>query len=724
MSERLFSPSWYRVANLRPTVRSQVRWIRHSYRGQPWHLTQDLASGLFLRLNQQAYYVVSLLDGRRSMEEIWFLVQERWADDAPTQQDVIQLLNQLHQAHLLLTDQAPDVQTLNRTARESRKTQWRQYLTNPMSIKLPLIDPDKWLKRQAQWLPMQVWHLLPWLWGLFMLASLIQLGVQWDSITHNMAARVFTPESLLMLWLIFPVTKLIHEWGHGLALRVLGGRCHEMGLMFLVLVPVPYVDASSSAALSSKWQRMLVAGAGMMAELTLAALALWLLPHTQPSPLQALLHLTILVAGVTTVFFNANPLLRFDGYHMLADVLEIPNLGQKSTRLWLHLLKSRLLRLHEDRPPALARGEAPWLLCYGVASLIYRMVITVGIIWFVAEHYFFVGGLLALWVAWSFVGLPMTRLIQYLHHDPHLQGQRIKSWSITLFTAGLAGALAVLLPVPSSTLVEGVIWMPEQSRVRTPYACFGAQVLAQPGQEVQAGQPLLSCIEPNLDTQLSESYAKVRELEARYDRAQARDRVQWLLAREELRQQRHVTNVLQQKRDELVVASPHAGRFNMVAAADFPGKYVERGELLAHILDPARFSLLAVVPQTQVDLVRQQTQRIEIRSADRIMELIQAHITREVPAATQDLPSVALALQGGGQIGLDPNQSSAISNASAGSGAKALNPLFQFELAFDNGAKPLFLGGRVHVKFIHPNETLARQLYRSVRQTFIKRMAI
>ena len=351
MSERLFSPSWYRVANLRPAMRGQVRWIRHSYRGQPWHLTQDLASGQFLRLNEQAYHVVALLDGQRSMEEIWYLVQERWADDAPTQQDVIQLLNQLHQAHLLLTDQAPDVQTLNRSARESKQTKWRQYLANPMSIKLPLIDPDTWLERQVRWLPMRIWHLLPWAWGLFMLASLVQLGVQWDSITHNMAARVFTPESLLMLWLIFPVTKLIHEWGHGLALRVLGGRCHEMGLMFLVLVPVPYVDASTSSALASKWQRMLVAGAGMMAELTLAGLALWLLPYTQPSPLQALLHLTVLVAGVTTVFFNANPLLRFDGYHMLADVLEIPNLGQKSTRLWLHLLKSRLLGMHDDPPP-------------------------------------------------------------------------------------------------------------------------------------------------------------------------------------------------------------------------------------------------------------------------------------------------------------------------------------------------------------------------------------
>lgn len=724
VSEQLFSPSWYRVAQLRPVLRSQVRWFRHCYRQQAWHLTQDLSTGQFLRLNQQAYALLALLDGHRTVEEAWQLSQQRGGDDAPTQQEVIQLLNQLHQAHLIAFDRMPDVEGSHRQARELRMKKLRLYLSNPMAVKVPLLNPDRWLHRHVDLLPRQVWQWLPWLWLAFMATSLVQLGMHWDSLTQSLAAAVFTPESLLMLWLVFPLTKLVHEWGHGLAVKALGGRCREMGLMFLVLVPVPYVDASDSSSLSSKWLRILVGGAGMMAELTLAGIALWLWPVVSPGPLQGLLHLVIVVAGISTIVFNANPLLRFDGYYMLSDVLEIPNLAPRSNLLWLHLLKSRLLGLTEDRPPATVAGERPWLWAYAPASLLYRTMVTLGIIWLVAQHYFFVGVVLALWVTWGFVGLPILRAARYLGRETALQGRRLRAASVFV-TAGATLALAAaLVPLPNSTVVEGVIWLPEQSRVRAPVTCFGHQMLVSPGQPVTAGQALMSCNEPQLDAQLAEAQARLGELRTRFERAESRDRVEWAVAREQLEHQKRVVASLQRRSGELVMLSPHDGEFNMSAVSDFKGRHVERGELIAHVLEPSRYSLLTVVPQADVDQVRQHTRGVELRTADRIMELIRARVVREVPAATQDLPSYALSLQGGGQIGLDPRSSRSVNDQPSSSGAKALSPLFQFELAFDEGQHPRFLGSRVHVKFLHPDAPLAQQVYRAVRQAFMRRFSL
>ncbi|NMG48066.1 PqqD family peptide modification chaperone [Azoarcus communis] len=717
MASSLFSASWYRIAALRPKLRVQARIVRHLYRGERWHVLQDMGSGRFLRLDPTAYRIVALMDGVRTVDEIWQIACAELADAAPTQDEVLGLLAQLHQANVLLTDRPPDFQELDERRKRSRRMRLKQYIGNPLSIRVPLLDPDRFLTRLVSLIPAGFG---PWLLPLWMM--LVGSGVfvaitHWSELTGDLTARVFTAENMLLLWLAFPLLKGIHELGHGLAIKAFGGSCREMGLMFLLFVPIPYVDASSATAFESKLRRMVVGLAGMMIELGVAALAIWLWTWASPGVGKAFLHQIVVLASITTLMFNANPLLRFDGYYVLADWLEIPNLGQKANRYFGHQLLRHLFRVGDRLTPLrLTPREAPWLLFYSVGSFIYRMFVAVLIVMTVAAHYFFIGVLLAAWAVYTMLLAPLGRQLRFLFSDAILDGHRGRAVGLSVALTGGLLALLTLVPAPSWTHTEGVIWMSEQARVRAPLPCFAAEVLVAPGSRVEQGEPLLRCDDPELDARRRQIAARVAELQARLALAATEGRVQTGIVSAELDYFRGLLSDIDTRFALMTMRSPHAGVFVMDAPGDYPGRYLERGDVLGYVLDPAAFSLIAVVPQGEVDLVRRRTVAVELRSVDRIEQRLPASIVREVPAATRDLPSLALSLQGGGRIGLDPTDS--------GQSPRALVPLFQFEIRFSGPSIPQTLGNRVHVRFVHAAEPLASQWYRSVRQVFLKRFAV
>ena len=718
MTSALFSSSWYRVTDLKPRLRNQARLVRHTYRGQRWHVMQDLASGRVMRFNPAAYQVLALMDGVRTLDDIWRQACLILGDQAPTQDEVLSLLAQLHQANVLLTDKQPDLEEISERGDRLRKAKLWQYLSNPLSVKLPLFDPDPMMNALMRWIPAVLWPWILAVWGLIILGGVALAAVHWTDLTHDLTSRVFTSDNLLIMALVYPIVKAFHEFGHAVAIKAVGGRCREVGLMFLVFIPVPYVDATQTVMLPNKWHRVLIGGAGMLPELGLGAMALWLWTQASGGVTQAVLHQIVILAGVTTVVFNANPLLRFDGYYMLSDALEIPNLGQRANQYVAYLAKKHLFRV-EARPPLhLTPREPAWLTFYAVGSVIYRTIVTLSIIVLIAGKFFIFGVLLALWSGYGLLIKPLVNYVKFVRHDGSLEGARQRVVTITAAVLLAVGAFISLVPVANWTMAEGIIWMPEESRVRVPSTCFGAKVLAKPGQLVQAGQPLLSCAEPALSAQVEQAQAAVREQEARLALAETTERVSLQIARAELSYQLQRLADLEQRQNNLVVRSSHAGRFDMNAPADFAGSYHERGAVVAYVLDPSRYTLLTVVPQDRVDLVRQHTERVEMRSVERLWHVLQASIVREVPAASAELPSMALALQGGGKIGLNPDASS------HQDAPQALEPLFQFEMRFSGDVVPSHLGGRVHVRFAHEPEPLGAQWYRSLRQQFMKHFSV
>src|SRR5436190_17328644 len=355
MAQQLLSPSWYRVADLRPRLRSHFRVQRHLYRETRWYVLQDSLSRRTHRFDARAYFVIGLMNGRRSMQAIWDATLARHGDEAPSQEDLIRLLGQLHLSDIVQCEATPDVEELLRCMQRMRARSQLARWISPLAIKLPLFDPDRLLDRAIHWYRPLFGPLgaLAWLavvgWAAFTAAQ------HWNELTHDLSSRVLAPENLVIAALVFPMIKVLHELGHACAVKAWGGEVHEIGVMFLVLMPVPYVDASAASAFPQKRRRVLVGAGGMIVELFIAAIALALWLELQPGVARAICFNIMLIAGVSTVLFNANPLLRFDGYYILADLLELPNLRQRATQYLGSLVERRLFGMDVPAPDAGAR---------------------------------------------------------------------------------------------------------------------------------------------------------------------------------------------------------------------------------------------------------------------------------------------------------------------------------------------------------------------------------
>jgi putative peptide zinc metalloprotease protein len=713
VAEDVLSPSWYRVADLRPRLRSHARVHRHEYRGQRWYVLEDRISRRSHRFNPIAYFVVGLMDGRRTLQEIWDAAVARFGDDAPSQDDVIRLLGQLHLADLLQAEISPDVDELLRRSRRVDARKKLATVLSPLAIRIPLLDPDRLLER---WLP---WYrplfgrfgALLWLavvgWATFLSAQ------NWSLLTEDITDRALAPENLVIMFFVFPVLKALHEFGHACAVKAWGGEVHEMGIMLLVLMPIPYVDASAASSFPEKRRRVIVGAGGMIVELFTASIALFLWLQMEPGPVRAILFNVMLIAGISTVLFNANPLLRFDGYYMLADAIELPNLRARSAQYVLSVFERRLFGLSASAPETTARERA-WFVFFAIASFIYRMFITFAIALFVAGQYFIIGVLLAIFAVVMSVVLPLVKAVAYLALHPKLRKHRLRA---ATSSGVLAGGLVVLvfgLPVPFWTNAEGVIWVPEQSIVRSGTDGFVAAVLVAPGTQVRQGEPLLESADPVLPLQIRSLEARRAELLARHQAERVESIVRAQITLEEIKAVDADLERAREKANNLIVRSPVSGIFILPAVQDLPGRFVRQGEQIGYVLTAATATARVVVPQESVDIVRSRTEKVRVKLAERLSETVSARVKREVPAASDRLPSLALAQAGGGQVALDPRESQE---------TKSLQTHFEFELELP-AVKPVGIGGRVYVRFEHGSETMAGQAYRALRQLFLERFAV
>ena len=263
MSGPTISQHWYRIAPLKPGLREHVELHRHYYRGNRSYMLQDMSTGAFHRFGPEVYALVGQMDGRRTIDAIWQSTVDMLGDDAPTQDEVIQLFGQLHGADLLRCDVTPDSLEVFRRFSHRRRQDWKRRWLNPMSIRIPLLDPEKFLERYAERVRPLFSRAGFALWFVIVMLAVILAGMHWGAITENVMDRVLNPWNLLIMYFTYPLVKILHELGHAFATRVRGGEIHEMGIIFLVLIPIPYVDATASAGFRNKHHRIIVSAAGM-----------------------------------------------------------------------------------------------------------------------------------------------------------------------------------------------------------------------------------------------------------------------------------------------------------------------------------------------------------------------------------------------------------------------------------------------------------------------------
>jgi len=715
MNERLYSASWYRVAELKPRVRSHGRIHRHHYRGQRWYVLENQSSERFHRFSPDAYALLGLMDGQRTVQEIWDQASEMLGDAAPTQDQTIQLLGQLHSADMLQCNVPPDIAEFLRRHEKQKRNKLLQQLRSPFFWRIRLFDPEPILRRLMPLVRPAFSKVAFLAWLVVVGAAVILTGMHWRELTEDVAERVLAPQNLLLLWLLFPLFKGLHEFGHAFAVKAYGGEVHEMGIMLLVFAPLPYVDASAASAFRKKRQRIAVGAAGMMVETFLAALALIVWLNIEPGTTRTLLYNVLFITGVSTLLFNANPLLRFDGYYILADAIEIPNLYSRSSQYVVHLIERYLLGNRKaDSVPA-TRSERVWFVTYAAASFVYRIFVISAIILFVAGKFFFVGVALALWGLLSWAVLPFFKGARYVLTSPRLSDVRRRAVAVSSGLVAAAVGLVCLLPVPLRTSAEGVIAVPEEAIVRPGTEGFIVRVVADLGTRVERGDSLFVCEDPMLVARVQATEAQITELRARRDEVWLEKRVEAQIYDEEIAYHEESLARDKEKLEKLTLRSQTDGIFVVSHADDLPGRFVRQGDPLAQILNPEVLTARVVVSQESVDLVRYRTRDVKLRLAERPGKPVQATIRREVPAASDRLPSSALGTQGGGRIAVDPGD---------GQGITSFQKLFHFDLELPHVDGTLNVGGRVFVRFDHGWEPLAIRWHRSLRRLFLTKFNV
>ncbi|WP_020175415.1 PqqD family peptide modification chaperone [Methyloferula stellata] len=690
-------------------MRSHAELHRHTFRGDVWYVLQDHHTGRFHRVSPTVNLMLCLMNGQRTVQEIWDAVAAKATDQPPTQDETIQLLSQLHASDLLQSEFSPDLNELSERSERHNRRELIQRLRSPLSFRLPLFDPDRLVGFMMPLVRPIFSAFGFFVWCVLVAAAAVLVILHWSELTQNVTDRALAAENIVVILLIYPVIKTLHELGHAFATKRWGGEVHEIGVMLLVFVPVAYVDASSSAAFIEKRRRIIVGAAGIMVELGLAAIAAFVWVNASPGLLRTVAFNTMLIGGVSTLIFNGNPLLRFDGYYILSDLIEIPNLADRSNKYVFYLLQHYVFGLDQVDSPATGRGEEPWLFLYSISSFLYRTTVSIGIALFLASRFFFFGIAMALWALTTIFVMPCVKGAKYLLYDRRLDGYRRRTFSAVGGTAAIVIFVLFLLPLPYATVAEGVLWMPNRSEVRARTSGFIDAVL--PSEDVSPGNVLVKMNDPIIASQVDVRNAQLDELQERYNAARLIDRVQAEILTEQINHIQKAIAVLAGRNADLRVSSSESGHFVALHADDLPGRFVKQGELLGYVIGKKDVTVRTIVTQGDVDLVRQRTKRVLVRFANDLSTVHAAEIVREIPSAEQEVPSMALTTQGGGTIAVDPNSKSPK--------PQALFGLFQFDIALDSSVPVDYAGERAFVLFDFGKEPIAWRFVRAFRQAFL-----
>ncbi len=640
-------------------------------------------------------------------------------DDCPTQDECIQLLSRLHGADVLHCNVPPDIVELTKRADTVRRRRFIASIRSPLAIRIPLFDPDKFLTKSLPFTQ----FLFSWggaiLWLIIVGYGLLLTVLHWSEFTENISDRVLAADNLFLLWLVFPIVKILHELGHGYAVKVRGGEVHEMGIMFLVLMPIPYVDASAASAFSKKWHRVVVGSAGILVEMPIAAIAMWLWVEAEPGLLRAVAYNVVLIAGISTLLFNGNPLLRFDGYYIFADLIEIPNLGPRGNKHIGFLIQKYLFGVKEPIASANNQSEARWMTFFAIASFMYRVFILVVIVSFIATKFFVVGIILAAWSVTLMFIWPLIKSLKFLFVSPRLEEKRMQALSLT--SSILAGAIGLMffLPLPYATITQGVVWAPDKSIVRTNTSGVIASVVVKPREEVVKGQILLIMQDPILKAEVRVLEATLTELNVRYGGLIVADQVKAQIIAEERKHVEKQLSFAKRRASDLELKSHASGKFLIRMNEDLPGRYFARGSLLGFIAGAENSNnqptIRVAISQGDIDLIRNRTQKIEVRFSDDLDRVYPVQIRQISPSSTKKLYNLALSTEGGGWVSLDPRDPSS---------GKTVEELFHLELNLPQERTLSNIGGRVYVKFDHGNEPVGWQFYRLIRQVFLEKFNV
>ena len=706
-------------------------------RGRPQWSVKDPLALRYYQLREEEYFVLRMLDGQTSIDEIRSRFERRFP---PRRLDPLRLqsyLSRLHEEGLILADSPGQAAELLERRGKQRRQKWLETATNVLALQFRGIDPDRLLERIEPWTRWIFSRTVGFLCGLIVAAALALVALHLDAVETRLPdfREFFGAGNLLWLAIAIGSVKVLHEIGHALTCRHFGGRCHELGFMLLVFTPCLYCNVSDAWLLDDKWRRIAISAAGIVVEVTIAALATFGWWFSGPGLFNSLCLDLMFICSVNTVLLNGNPLLRYDGYYILADLVEVPNLQQQASnvlRRWLARFAAGA-ELAEDRLlPARGRG---WLAFYAVASTVYRLMVVGLILWFLHKWLGPYGldplvQLIGVAAVGAMAAMPITGGVRFLraqHRRGEVHWGRLAGFSGETLLA-IIGVLCI--PLPHRIAAPAVLEPAEAAHV---YVDVPGTLVVQnvkSGQTVDAGQILARLEESrhgfgNRRTRWRTEnaiapFAKHRAAARRRSGGRGRDSHR-AKAVADLRErlQRRLAD-----RQRLTLFAAKAGTVLPPRSrpADAPqgelpswsqtpldprnlGAYLQTGTPFCLIGDPNRLEAVALVDQADVDFVRPGAS-VSIK----LDELPSQTLTGKVEAIAQiDLQVAPRELADLGDLP---------SRVDASGVVHPLETVYQARITLDEQPIPLRDRSAGRVKIDAPSQSLGARLWRWLEATF------
>ena len=730
--QTLFSEHWHLVKHVKPKLREAVDVFPRRLRGRSWIFLHDQATQKFLRLTPEAWMIIKLMNGRKDLEAIWeescleqqqLQQNQRFYNDSSeviSQNDLVGLLGQLYSNDMLQTQMSADSTEIVKRYRKQKFQAFKQSFLNPISIKIPLWYPDQWFSRQtATALRIYTWTFFV-CWLAVIVPAMFLVTSHWEALTANLSDRILSTSNLFILWCTYPIVKAVHEWAHGMAVKAWGGVVREIGLMLIIFMPVPYVDATYSYRFTSKWVRALVAATGVMAELFLGALALFVWLNVESGLVRAFAFNVIFIAGVSSLLVNGNPLMRYDGYYVLTDLIEIPNLSQRAKNYWIYLSDRYMFGAKDAKPPMGYDKERLWLFVYGFIAPIYRVFIIFTLIWFVAQKYFFVGILMAAVSAWMSFGLPIYKGVKHIYKGNSLIKKRVQAKQRFYLFLILIIFLLTVVPFPFYSVQQGIAWLPESNIIRANTNGMIESADVSASSHINKLERIVLLSNRELKQQFENVQQEMLALTLKMRQAQSTDIQSFYALKSKYDALGKQELILKQEVNALEVLSPSKGVWYPKSIDKMIGTYVKKGDILGYVAPKQTQTIRMVVEQDVMNLVQERLKNIEIKSTTDLGKSYDAIIVRRTPKAAFELPSAALGINAGGNIIVDPSDTS---------GKKSVDRVFDLELLVNQDQllkqeQPLGFNDRVYVRFDMGYMPLGWQWMIKCRQLFLKKFNV
>ncbi len=717
-----FSDLWYRVGPTTPRLSAHARVVRQHYGPTIAYIVEDPASGQFYRMSESAHFFLGMLDGKTTVDQAWQACNDQLGDAAPTQREVIDLISRLQLFGLVLGESALDADMLQQRIGKAKRQRLQKRTGRWMFPHIPLVNPEPLLRRHAALCRAIFSPVVGVLWIVLVVVALVLVFANGDRFGNalNQVAQL-TPSTLATLAMIFIGLRVVHELGHAVACKAFGGRSTEIGvIMIAYILPLPYCEASSAWRFPKIWPRVCVSLAGILAETMIAAVsAIYWAVGSDPL-LTSVAYQVMLVSGVSTLVFNLNPLLRYDGYYILSDLTGTPNLTQRSREMLKHLIQKYGFGVRASRGPTIrSTGEAWFLTVFALLAMPYRIIVAMAILLLISTQYLTFGVALAVTMAAIWLVYPVLKTAGFLVSDPKLEGNRARALTLTVAALALVIGPIALVPLPTPAFAAATVEPLRMAGLRTLEGGRIAELLVEPGDRVEEGQVVARLDNVGLRTELTALRARLAQAETQY-----RTSLQGPpAAQEEFRQAVRVVTEQVQRAERrvanLVVLAPVSGVVSPIAgqtSADlraYIGAFVPRGTALGMVVSEDELVVRAMVPDRDHAFVFRGQPIEDVRASVRLRSdpgrVIEGTVTRAAPLGSREITNPALASDAGGSIVLDPRSPDR---------PVALTPNFEVDIAIDDALVAAAPGVRASVRLEGPNLSLGVRWWRRIGQFF------